>query len=843
MRILLVVLTSIILCNVVAAQDSTRTPTPDTARVGGVDTIVVFQSTDSAHFSVSSKRLRLRGKADVTFRQQRLQSEVIIMDFGTSLLTSEGVRDTAGRVIGFPIFTDAGTEYAGESILYNFKTKQGRVRLGETTVEGGFYYGSRIKRVSDDVAFIEDGCFTTCDAPHPHFYFKAPEMKVVVDDKVFLDPIMVYVEDIPIFALPFGMFFSLERGRRSGIVFPTPLFSSDRGVVLQKLGYYFAISDQFETELSADVTSKGGVVAYSRSAYNIRDVMSGSVDLTYGITRSRVTDDFATNYGILFTHDQNLRPGERISALVEFTSSNLFRNTSFNVNDRLRQNARSNASYQRTFYNGHTLNAAYGRDQNIQNGSVTETPNISYGIPQFTPLKGLLGGDHWLGDLAFSYRANGRYTRSQQRQVDTGAFSITENGVVEHRPTLTVTPKLGYVTVAPSISYSENWFFQRYTEFVDPTDSSVRRTRESGFFRDYTYSVGVTASTILYGMARPNVLGITAFRHTLQPNIGMFYVPDQSDPSLGLFGTYVSPITGQTVRYNRFSNGGVSGIASAQQQLRLDLNVVNRFSIKVAQHDTLPDKAIDLLTVNVGTSYNMAADSLRLAPISMNVRTPFLEGVTFNATMTFNAYDQVEAADPSTGRLSWRTIDRTVLEAGKGLARLTNLNIQLGTRFSSSGISFASRTTADTGRKDSARTGLRDRFDRRINFRSEEADIFGDDTPGWSPVIVPWDVDLNLSYNYSATTPVSTMQSLILTVGGNLNLTETLRISARGSLDLVSGQVNTPVIDVSKRIHCWNLSINWVPTGFQRGFFLRFSADADQLRDLQITKQSTPLFR
>jgi hypothetical protein len=306
-----------------------------------------------------------------------------------------------------------------------------------------------------------------------------------------------------------------------------------------------------------------------------------------------------------------------------------------------------------------------------------------------------------------------------------------------------------------------------------------------------------------------------------------------------MFGQYVSPVTGQTVRYNRF--GG--GIASAQQQLRLDMNFLNRISIKVAQQDTMPDKAIDLLTFNVSTSYNMAADSLRLAPISLNVRTPFLEGVTFNATMTFNAYDQVEAQDPVTGRIAWRTIDRTVLDAGKGLARLTNVNVQLGTRFSSSGISFAERGTADTTRRDSASTGLKDRFDRRINFRSEESDLYGDRSPGWSPLLVPWDVDLNLSYNYTATTPVSTIQSLLFTIGGNLNLTETLRITARGSLDLVTGQVNTPVIDISKRIHCWNLSINWVPSGFQRGFFLRFSADADQLRDLQITKQSTPLFR
>jgi hypothetical protein len=273
------------------------------------------------------------------------------------------------------------------------------------------------------------------------------------------------------------------------------------------------------------------------------------------------------------------------------------------------------------------------------------------------------------------------------------------------------------------------------------------------------------------------------------------------------------------------------------------MGILNRLAIKVAQDDTLPDKAIELLTFNLNASYNAVADSLRLSPISINVRTPFLDGINFNAGMTFDVYDQVETADPATGRTSWRTINRTVLGAGNGLARLTNLNVQFGTRFSSEGISLRRTEPVDTMPVREDDNALRNRFDRRINHMAEQVDLFGERSSGWSPVAIPWDVDVSVSYNYAASSPVTTFQTLLVNLAGNVSLTQTLRMSARASVDLVTGQLNTPVIDISKRIHCWNLALNWVPSGFQRGFFLRFSADAAQLRDLQITRQSTPLFR
>ncbi len=835
-----------------AQQDSVRVTLADTIRAdqqrpaassSGIDSIVVISAQDSAHFSLKRKTLRLRGDAVVTYKTQKIEAEVVEMDFGTSTLNAEGAPDSTGTISGFPIFTDQGEEFAGESMIYNFQTGRGRVKFGETSVEGGFYYGSRIKRVSEKTAYIEQGCFTTCDDPHPHFYFNSPEMKVVMDDKIYLDPVIWYVEEIPVFALPIGLFFSIERGRRSGLIMPNPLITSDRGVVLQNLGYYVAVSDYFDTELAGDFTTKGGFTLYNRSRWVLRDVYNGNADITFGYSRLNVDDPYELNFGVDLVHRHQLRPNESVNANLRFTTSRLYQNTSLNPIDRIQQNARSLASYQRTFYNGMTFNANYVRDQNMINGSVTQTPAVSFGVPQFYPLRGAIGGSHWLRDLTVTYRATGRYQHSQTRSDDTSAFAVTEYSVIEHRPGLTVTPKLGYFTLQPSVSYSENWYLQQYTQSVDPTDSTVVTTRQPGFYREYTYSAGINASTFLYGMVYPRALGISAFRHTFQPVIGLQFTPDQSDPSLGFFGEYVSPVTGKTISYRR--SGKAGGIASQEQQARVNMSFLNKFSIKpMSDNDSVPARPMDLLTLNVSTSYNLAADSLNLSPITFNVRTPMLDFVEFNLSGTMNTYDQVKVADDATGIQTWRTINTSMLSAGKGLGRLTNLSINLGSNFSSAGVSFAQRTiVGDSVPPDTTREDLRSRFGRRLNAREDEVDLFGDHTRGWSSVVMPWDVSLNLSYSLNQPDPDRTFQSLLLSVRGSISLTETIDVTARGSLDLLTGQLNSPIIDITKRIHCWNLSLNWVPTGVNQGFILRFSAAAPQLQGLLITKQNTPLYR
>ena len=108
--------------------------------------------------------------------------------------------------------------------------------------------------------------------------------------------------------------------------------------------------------------------------------------------------------------------------------------------------------------------------------------------------------------------------------------------------------------------------------------------------------------------------------------------------------------------------------------------------------DSTAVRPIDLLTFNLNTSYNLAADSVRLAPITFNVRTPVLEILEFNLSGAFDVYQQAQVEDEATGALVWRRLSTTAFQASQGLGRFNNISVQLGTRFSSAGVSFDQRT-------------------------------------------------------------------------------------------------------------------------------------------------------
>ena len=115
--------------------------------------------------------MRLRGDANAKYRTQKLESEVIEIYFQNGLMNAVSEKDSSGKQQGYPKFSDAGKDYAGEIIKYNFKSKSGTVSLGETNLENGFFFGTHIKRNADESMFVENGCYTTCDHPHPHFHF------------------------------------------------------------------------------------------------------------------------------------------------------------------------------------------------------------------------------------------------------------------------------------------------------------------------------------------------------------------------------------------------------------------------------------------------------------------------------------------------------------------------------------------------------------------------------------------------------------------------------------------------------------------------------------------------
>ena len=142
-----------------------------------------------------------------------------------------------GKYIGQPVFMEGSKRYDAFKLRYNFITRKGNIDMGSTEIEGGYYLGEKIKKVDDNNYFIQNGRYTTCDKAEPDYYFGSPKLKVIQGEKVIAEPVFLYIDDVPIFALPFGIFPN-HSGRSSGLIPPAYGEDPTYGSILRTLATF-----------------------------------------------------------------------------------------------------------------------------------------------------------------------------------------------------------------------------------------------------------------------------------------------------------------------------------------------------------------------------------------------------------------------------------------------------------------------------------------------------------------------------------------------------------------------------------------------------------------------------
>ncbi len=845
----------------------------DRVEKSGLDTIVSYKASDTMVYNLKSQKMRLKGNAEIKFKSQQLNAELIELSFKNSEMTSMGVIDSNQKLIGYPKFIDKGEEYFGENIRFNFRSGKGVISVGETQISDGFYYGTKIKRMSQTEMFVSGGYYTTCDHTEPHFHFGSSKMKLVANDRVLIDPLVLYVEDLPVFIFPFGLFFPTQHGRQSGLIVPSFFFSQSRGVVFQNLGYYWAASDYWDTQIKTDLYSKGGFMLKNQTRWALRNEFNGNMEFEYGLTRFNVDDDYTSNWRLRLNHNQDFTPSDRAVFNLDFSSSNFNRNTLVGNQAFITQNIRSSASYSKSFDNRTTLSISYDRDQNIITDGYNQSASARYNLPTSRFLSGFKSLPRWMRDISFSYSTGGVFQNEKTPyqniltindnplQLDTlTGFNFDTRFRIEHRPSISINPKLGYFTVSPFISFSMNNYFRKLNRVFNDLDSTITADTVSGFFTEYSVGSGVNIQTKIYGITddtkpflgfiKPSSLGMKAMRHVYNPNIAFVITPDQSSENLGFYGRYFDKKQNREVLYSRYLLDG-GGIASRAFSSSIRYSDMHSFEIKVPQKDTLPDKNIELLRLNMSTGYDFAKDSLSLSDLNVAFRSPSLKLIDFSGSANFSFYDEdkIMKTNPQTRAVieEYNHVNRYLLSAGKGLFRLTSLSLSFSTSFSSKGIDLSSRNETynenTETEKDSVEFGKR--FQQRHDTKASIADIFGDSSPGYSSMNVPWNVSLGLVYNYSrpSINPRSKMESMNMRVSGNLKLTETWSINANTGYDIISNTFNMPQINFIKDLHCWELVFNWTPVGGNSGFYLKLGIKAPQLKDLKYELQDNPMLR
>jgi len=799
--------------------------TTDSTRPGAVDAIIEYSANDSAIFDISGDKLMLYGDGQLKYKEYDLKAARITLFRESSIMEANGIPDTAiaGKMMGTPIFMEGSKRYDAQKLRYNFATRKGVIDMGSTELEGGYYLGEKIKKVDENIFFIKNGRYTTCDKAEPDYYFGSPKLKIIQGDKVIAEPVYLFIDDVPIFALPFGVFPN-HSGRSSGIIPPAYGEDPTYGRYLSHLGYFWAINDYVDLALQGNYYTKGRIDLSSRFRYVKRYILSGSVEL--GGSRIRLGEEndndkvFSDEWRIGVYHNQTINPTTNLTANVNFLSGkNYYTTSTNNLNDLLRQNAQSNITLSK-YWEGtpNSLSLNYSRDQNLTTGEVLQTiPSLSFNRSQTFPFRSKntsLLDLKWYEQISYLYNSQLKYI-DEKRLVDAslnnGNFRINTRVGIRQFVNINAPVKVSEFSFSPFFNYTEIWYNKSIEKVFNPADSTVTINDVKGFKAFRYFNTGVSLQTRLIGLFNTRVFGVRGFRHTITPSLVYSYTPDFSKPQWNAYGSYVNQYN-QEVKYSLFEREVFGGAPSGEQQV-LSMQVGNVFEMKVKDTDST-DKKFQLLNLTGSLSYNFAADSLRFSELGISYRTQIGDFLNIGGGASFNLYKYVNGV----GR-----INKFLWNEEKRLAQLTNFNISLSTTLAGGQI------------VDNDSTQQEEELSEGSTYESEYVGIYGDRPVDFS---IPWSVTLGYNYSINRQNPDAITKFSNLSGNLNFNLTRNWKFTFTAGYDIFQQQFSTPYITIYRDLHCWEMSFNWVPTGIYRGFKFELRIKAPQLQDVKITKQT-----
>jgi hypothetical protein len=84
----------------------------------------------------------------------------------------------------------------------------------------------------------------------------------------------------------------------------------------------------------------------------------------------------------------------------------------------------------------------------------------------------------------------------------------------------------------------------------------------------------------------------------------------------------------------------------------------------------------------------------------------------------------------------------------------------------------------------------------------------------------------------------STTFTQTLRVNGSFNLTPKWRVSGSTSYDFVNREFPTAYVEIFRDLHCWEMSMSWIPFGIRQSYQFTIRVKAGVLQDLKLSKQS-----
>ena len=753
-------------------------------------------------FAIPRNKIVLDGDAHLAYREMELRSRRVEFDSDKNTLVAEGQ----------PQLIEKGEEVSGQLMTYDMERRVGTIYQATTQYEQGLYHGKQIRKASDNELDVLGGAYSTCDLAQPHYHFSARYMKIYLRDKLIAKPVVFYLRNIPILALPFYVF-PIKPGRHSGFLFPQFEFGFNNrtGQFVRNAGYYWAPNDYMDFTAAGDYyQAQPAWLVRGEANYKLLYAFDGHLEGRFEHNDLTARDDYQF-YG---THIQTFGERTRLSALGNFVSSRDYSVSPLSGQTlQQRLNRFLTSSVQLSHYaDWISLNAFADRRQDLDAdallrdpdgagplhgpkvGTVANLPSLSVTAPSLSatlPTRALGSytaiKDHPLGKLlASTYLSlSGRFLSLQTRQsIVTGQsyFTRPELRIRDPLPdTIVIVPDssnvigtidetrraasstfsltdsrrlFGWINFSPSV-FGQAVVFDHDEQGHDVVPAAV-----------WNSSAGI--STTLYRTVTTPVRGL-ALRHILSPSFGLSYSPDF--PNL----QFTDPLG---FRRQRFKSFGDVGIFSGARSARASIGIDQRIQAKYTRGDKVT-RLDNLIAWSTSTTYDFLYRDHPLSNGEVRAFGPIISGVRLqppgyvnaDASATIDTYSQ-----------------RPLQSFGYNLS--TAINNRGG------GKPQATRTATETG------AGLSAAQEDASGFRES------------------WSASLAYSYAGGYNGPRWSSRA---TLNGVLRyqLTENWTFDYQAGYDLTERLVLLQRYNLTRRIHCWDaqFSRSFTPGGEVEYYF------------------------
>jgi LPS-assembly protein len=279
-------------------------------------------------------RYVLDGDAVITYRDRIIKADHIEFDKETGELTANGHLHASGG----PNHEDIQASHGSMNLIqqtgrfYDVTGSVGVKSTGHSMTYGNsnpfLFTGRMVVRTGPQAYEIYDGTVTSCQLPNPDWMLSSGKFVVDMDNKKARAQNSTFrLMNIPLLYLPYVTHPVDTGGRQTGLLIPTPGYSSTKGFIFGE-EYYWAVNRSTDLTVGAEYFSLRG---WSQSAtFRYRGLGNDFARAHYSGLQDRgiVTGGVYVNQGgedVTFSGRHDFTPKTRVVADTEYLSSYQYR--------------------------------------------------------------------------------------------------------------------------------------------------------------------------------------------------------------------------------------------------------------------------------------------------------------------------------------------------------------------------------------------------------------------------------------------------------------------------------------------------------------------------------------